>query len=181
VSLKRIGGFVTVGRLRVLASDVVLGGAGRIGGSVYGTVLVMAALTAAYPAERHHPWKLVELVGTACVVFWLAYVYAHALSESIADKRGIGRTELKGIADRELGIVLAAVVPVLALCLGATGLTTETASVWAAIALGLATLFVQGVRYARASDQRGVAFAAIVTANLSFGLMVVLLKVSLVH
>jgi hypothetical protein len=156
-------------------------GDGRIGSSVYGTVLVMAALTAAYPAERHHPWKLVELVVTACVIFWLAYVYAHALSESIESQRRIGWAGLGEIASHELGIVLAAVVPVLALCLGAVGVISESTSVWVAIVVGLATLFLQGVRYARASTLNGFAFAAIVVANLAFGVAVVLLKVSLVH
>ena len=42
----------------------------------------MASLTAAYPAERHDPKKLVELVVSAVLVFWLAFVYAQALARS---------------------------------------------------------------------------------------------------
>ena len=111
---------------------------------IYGTVLVLAALTAAYAAERHDPRKLIELVVSAVVVFWAAYVYAHALSESIESGNRLTRTGVLHVAARELGIVLAAVIPIVALLLGAIGLINESTSVWVAIGLGLATLTVQG-------------------------------------
>ena len=77
------------------AADVALGRERRIGSTVYGTLLVMAALTASYAAERHEPLKLVELVVCAVTVFWLAYVYAHALSESIQRGARIDRALLR--------------------------------------------------------------------------------------
>ena len=163
------------------ASEVVVGREGRIGSTVYGTLLVLTALTASYAAERHHPWKLVELVATAVFVFWVAYVYAHALSESIETRTRLTASEVAQIASRELGLMFAAVVPILALLCGAIGLIDESASIWLAIALGLAALSAEGVRYARVAHVSRVGTAAILVMNLVLGLCVILLKVTLVH
>jgi hypothetical protein len=108
---------------------------GRIGSTIYGTIIVMAALTAAYAAERHDPGKLVELVVTAVFVFWAAFV----------------------------------------------GLVNESTSIWLAIAAGLATLAVQGYRYARAASLGRIGTASILVVNLLFGLCVVAMKVTLIH
>ena len=161
--------------------EVVVGREGQVGSTVYGTVLVLAALTAAYAAERHQPEKLVELVVTAVFVFWSAYVYAHALSESIETATPLSRSGVAYIARRELGIMLAAVVPILALLLGVVGLIGEGTSVWLAIALGLITLTAEGYRYARVADLGAVGTVSILVANLLLGLSIVVMKVSLVH
>ena len=162
-------------------AGVVVGRGGRIGSTVYGTILVMASLAAAYPAERHDPKKLVELVVSAVLVFWLAFVYAQALSETIESGSNLSGAGLRDIADKELGIVLAAVVPVLALVLGATGIVSESTSLWLAIAVGLATLFAQGYRYSLATRMGWLGTVAILVANLAFGLCIVFLKVEFVH
>jgi len=158
-----------------------VGREGRIGSTVYGTLLVLTALTASYAAERHHPWKLIEVVLTVVILFWVAYIYAHALSESIESRSRLNRSGLVSIASRELGVVLAAVVPVLALLLGAVGLIHESASIWLAIAVGLGTLSAEGVRYARVTRLSRAGTAAILVMNLAFGLCVVVLKVILIH
>ena len=107
-----------------------MGREGRVGSTVYGTVLVLATLTAAYAAARHNPRSLVELVITVVVVFWVAYVYAHALSDSIETGERLSRSGIGAVASRELGLILAAIVPVLALVAGGVGLIDERASVW---------------------------------------------------
>jgi len=163
------------------ASEVLVGREGRIGSTVYGTLLVLTALTASYAAERHHPWKLVEVVLTVVLVFWVAYVYAHALSESIESRSRLNRPKLAKIASREFGLVLASVAPILALLLGAVGLIHESASIWLAIGVGLGTLSAQGIRYARATQLSRSGTAAILVMNLVFGLFVVVLKVTLIH
>jgi hypothetical protein len=121
-----------------------LGRDGRIGSTVYGTVLVLAALTASYAAERHAPFKLVELVISAVVVFWLAYVYANALSESI--QRG-------SRLDRSLLV---------------------------AIAIGLAILSFEGLRYSRAAALGRLGTAWVLLANVLLGASIVILKVTIV-
>jgi hypothetical protein len=167
--------------LRRAASEVLVGREGRIGSTVYGTLLVLTALTASYAAERHHPWKLIELVLSIVLVFWVAYVYAHALSDSIESRSRLNRSEFASIASREFGLVLAAVAPILALLLGAVGLIHESASIWLAIGVGLGTLSAEGIRYARVTQLSRAGTAAILVMNLVFGLCVVLLKVTLIH
>jgi hypothetical protein len=142
---------------------------------------VLTVVTASYAAERHHPWKLVELVVTAVVVFWLAYVYADALSESIQRRRRLSSGVVSSVASAELGLVLAAVAPIAALLLAAVGVINEREAIWLAIALGLVTLFVEGVRYARATHLGRLGTAVILLLNLVLGASIVILKVSLVH
>jgi len=167
--------------LRRAVSEVLVGREGRIGSTVYGTLLVLTALTASYAAERHHPWRLIELVLTVVILFWVAYIYAHALSESIESRSRLNRSGLTRIANRELGVVLAGAGPILALLLGAVGLIHESASIWVAIAVGLGTLAAEGVRYARVTQLSRTGTAAILVVNLVFGLGVVVLKVILIH
>ncbi len=169
------------GPLLRATTELAVGAEGRLGSMIYGTVLVMAALTAAYAAERHEPRKLIELVVSAVAVFWAAYVYAHALSDSIERRSRLTRDGVARIAGEELGIVLAAIAPVSALVLGAAGLIRESRSVWLAIVLGLATLTVQGYRYTRVASLGRLGTVAILVVNLLLGASVVLLKVTLVH
>jgi hypothetical protein len=158
----------------------IFGVGGGIAGTVYGTVVAMATLTAAYATEKD-PWKLAVLVASTAVVLWIAHLYAHGLSESIERSRRLAREDITRIARRELGILLAAAPPVAALVLGAVGLLGRSASVWLALGIGLATLAVEGIRYARLEHLgRGATLGAIGT-NLALGLLVVALKVGLQH
>ena len=159
---------------------LVFGVGGGIASTVYGTVVVMATVTAAYATETN-PWKLAVLVVSTVLVLWIAHLYAHGLSESIAHNRRISREDLTAIAHRELGILLAAAAPVAALLLGAVGLLGRSASVWLALGLGLATLAVEGVRYARLEHLGRAATLGAIGGNLALGLLVVALKVGLQH
>ena len=88
---------------------------------------------------------------------------------------------MAGIARREVGILLAAALPTLALLLGALEVVREARAVWLAIGMGLLTLLVEGVRYAKLEGfGRGGTLLAI-GANLALGSSVVLLKVAVAH
>jgi hypothetical protein len=54
-------------------------------------------------------------------------------------------------------------------------------SVWLAFGIGLATLGVQGARYARLERLGGTALAVSVLLNVGLGLVLVLLKVLVMH
>ena len=163
------------------AFELIFGSGGRIGSTVYGTLAVLATLTAAYAAEKHHPWGLVELVVTSFVVFWITYVYAHALSHSIEERRHLSRAILVRVAGSELGLLFSAIGPVLFLLLGAVGLISENVSIWLALAAGLLVLMVEGVRYAYGTEMGYLGTAAILIVNLVLGLCIVALKLTLVH
>jgi hypothetical protein len=169
----------TASRKKTVA-QVVFGVGGALASTVYGTIVVMATLTAAYATEKH-PWKLAGIVASTAVVFWIAHLYAHALSESITLSRRITFDELAHIARREAGLLFAAAAPIAALVIGATTVVRETRAVWLALAIGLVTLAVEGLRYARLESLGRAGTVAAIVANVSLGLLVVALKVALAH
>jgi hypothetical protein len=139
----------------------------------------MATLTAAYASEKD-PWRLAITVAAAVFVLWIAHVYAHTLGEAVAEGRQ-KLFEMGSIARRELGIVAAAALPVAALLLGAIGVFRETRAVWIALGIGLFTLAVEGVRFARIEKLGRTGTLAASGFNVALGLCVVLLKVLVAH
>jgi hypothetical protein len=162
------------------AQHVFFGVGGGIASTVYGTIVVMATVTAAYAAEKH-PWKVAGVVVGTAVVLWIAHVYAHGLSESIVQNRRLSRDELAALVRRELGILLAAAAPTAALVLGALGVFRETTAVWLALSVGLLTLAVEGVRFARLENLRLLGTVVAMGVNLGLGLLVVAMKVAFAH
>lgn len=162
------------------AEHVLFGVGSGIASTVYGTVVVMATLTAGYATEKH-PWKLAVIVASAALVLWIAHLYAHGLSESIVHNRRLTGEEVLGIVRRELGILLAAVGPVVALVLGALGVFGETTAVWLALGVGLVTLAAEGIRFARLERLGPLGIVVAMAANVGLGLLVVALKVSVAH
>jgi hypothetical protein len=140
----------------------------------------MATVTAAH-AAKERPWKIAVIVWSTVIVFWIAHLYAHGLSESLSEGHRLNRRELRSIARRESGILLAAVGPGLALILGAVGVLAVRTAVWVALGIGLATLAAEGVRYARVERLGATGTLAITAANLALGLLVVVLKVVVAH
>src|SRR4029077_2802324 len=90
-----------------MLAQAVFGVGGGVASVVYGTVVVMATVTAAY-ATRTHPSKLAALVWITVLVLWVAHLYAHGLSHSIEHRRTLRWADAVGIARRELGIPVAA-------------------------------------------------------------------------
>jgi hypothetical protein len=158
----------------------VFGTAESIAGTVYGTIVVMGAITAGAHAAGS-PWRLAAIVAGTVVVLWIAHVYSHGLGEAIALGRRLDREELFSVTRRELAIPLAAVAPVTALVLGGLGVLREATSIWIALLLGLATLAVQGFRYAGLEGLGRGATAASVALNVALGLVIVALKVLVGH
>jgi hypothetical protein len=149
-----------------------------IAGTVYGTIVVMGTLA----AGSHTPtdaWKLAVAVGGTVLVLWIAHVYSHGLAEAINAGRRLTWAELADVARRELPIPLASVAPVAALILGATDVLREGIAIWLAFGIGLATLFVQGLRYAGVEHLSRWATIGAVVVNVSLGLVIVGLEVAL--
>ena len=139
------------------------------------------ATVAAASGSAPNNWRLAAIVASSAVVFWLAHLYAHGLSESLALGHRLTRSELAEIARREQGIVVAAVAPTGAILLGAAGVLREESSVWLALSIGLLTLGVLGARYARIERMARGGTLAIIALNLALGLLVVGLKAFVVH
>ena len=160
---------------------VILGDPQTVAGTVYGTIIVMSVIAAAAKAYEHHLWRLVALAGGSAVVLWLAHVYSHALGESLSLGRRITIDEIASIARREYAVIAAAIIPLLALALGATGLTGQRTAVQLALWLGVAALAAQGVRYARLEQLRPAATVVTISLNLAIGLALVALEVLIAH
>jgi hypothetical protein len=139
----------------------------------------MATLTAAYASEKD-PWKLAVTVAAAVFVLWIAHVYAHTLSEAVAGGRQ-KLYDMGSVARRELGIMLAAALPIAVLLLGAIGVFRETTAVWAALGVGLFTLGAEGVRFARLEGLGRGGMLVATGLNVTLGLFVVALKVLVAH
>ena len=58
----------------------------RIAGTVYGTIVVMATVTAGSEGEQTDAWRLAVVVAVTVMVLWVAHVYAHALAESLEQR-----------------------------------------------------------------------------------------------
>jgi hypothetical protein len=115
------------------------------------------------------------------VVFWVAHVYAHGLGESLDMGHRLTTSELAAIARRESSILLAAVVPVAMIVLGAVGAFALDTALWLAVGVGVATLAVQGVRYARLERLTPAGTIITVAVNVALGLLIALLKALLAH
>ena len=153
----------------------------RLGGFIYGTIVVLAVLVAgakAYPDGAGH---IAVLVVVTSVALWLAHVYAHGLGESVGRREHLSSAELGRVARREASIIEAGVPSVVALLLGALGLISTYAAVWAAFGLGLFVLAVQGVVFARVERLGWLGTLSAVAANISLGLVFVVLKLLLTH
>jgi hypothetical protein len=163
------------------AAHLVVGVDDTIASTVFGTITAMATIAAYGRAFPDNPWRVEELVAVTAVVLWIAHLYTHALSESISERRPLRFARIRRLARRELGILLAAVPPSVALTLGALGLFDETVSIWLALSLGLAALALEGVRYARIEHLRGTGTLVAIAANVGLGVLVVALKVLALH
>lgn len=161
--------------------SLIVGNRDTIAGTVYGTIIVLSVLTAGAPAFEHNEWKLEIIAGLTVLVFWLAHVYTHILGESIHEGHRLDREELNVIARRELAIPRAAVLPMIVIALSALGVIKTNTALWIAIGVGVTTLIIAGIRFARLERLSTIGTIASVSINLAFGLALVVLKSVLAH
>jgi hypothetical protein len=165
------------GRIRRL----LFGSSEGIAGTVYGTIVVMAALAAGSDGGDTDATQLAVVVGVTVLVLWVAHVYSHALAESVRRGKRLDRAELSAVARREWAIPTAAVGPVAMLVLAAVDVLTEPTAVWLALGFGVATLAVQGARYATVERLSRAGTLATIVLNVFLGLVIVLLEALLAH
>jgi len=162
-------------------TQLVFGSRRTIAGTVYGTIVVLAALAAGGKAFQNDLWHLIALVDVTVLVLWIAHVYSHGLGESLQLGRRLDAAELGAIAGRELAIPLSAVAPTAILVLGALGVFKGTTAIWLADGICVLALAVQGLRYALLERLTTVGTLISVALNLALGLTIVGLKVVVSH
>jgi hypothetical protein len=149
--------------------------------AIYGTILVMAVITALSHDDTVTSAQLIVGVLATTFVFWIAHVYAEVLGNRV--EGGAGVPTLANIATAARGewpLVESSLLPVLCLLLGVIGLVKTHTAVTIAIGVGVAELFGYGLLVGRrlGLSRGGVLVVGVV--NGALGLVIVLLKV-LVH
>jgi hypothetical protein len=153
----------------------------RLGGFIYGTIVVISVVIAGAKIYPDDPGHVAAFVVVTTFVLWLAHVYAHGLAHIVGHEEHLTRAELGHVARREASLLESGVPSVVALLLGAAGILSEDVAVWLAIALGMAVLAMQGFVFARVERLGWPAAAAVVTLNLSFGVLLIWLKLVVGH
>ena len=94
----------------------------RLGGFVYGTIVVLSVIVAGAKAYPDDTTRIAVLVVVTTIVFWLAHAYAHALAESVRSNEHLTVTEVRRIGRHEAPLVQAGVPSIAVLLLGSLGL-----------------------------------------------------------
>ena len=148
----------------------------RLGGFVYGTIVVLSVIVAGAKAYPDDTTRIAVLVAVTTIVFWLAHAYAHALAESVRSNEHLSVAEVRRIGRHEAPLVQAGVPSSAVLLLGSLGLFESDTAIWLAVAFGLAVLAVQGFVFARVERLGPTGTIAVVAVNLGLGLLLVALK-----
>jgi len=148
----------------------------RLGGFVYGTIVVLSVIVAGAKAYPDGTTRIAVLVAGTTVVFWLAHAYAHALTHSARTGERLTLAEVRRIGRHEAALVQAGVPSIVVLLLGSLDVLDADTAVWLALCLGLAVLAVQGVVFARLERLGPAGTVAVVGVNLALGLLLVALK-----
>ncbi|HEY6634911.1 MAG TPA: hypothetical protein VI141_04780, partial [Acidimicrobiia bacterium] len=151
----------------------------RVSAASYGTVLMIAALLVVDAGDVESGWGWELLVGVGAAT-WVAHLYAEVLGEHVRNADALRSHELRKAMVDGLPILLAAVLPAMALLLARLDLVAPRQAFWIAVALALLQLVGVGAYVGFVSDQSSGSwrFAAIAAV---FGLAVVLLLVALGH
>ena len=148
--------------------------------AIYGQILVTSLVGALSEDSEIEAGYILVSVVTTMLVFWLAHVYAEAMSRGLDARRHLEWAEIRGLAASEWPLVQAAIPTAIVLALGAIGALSTEAAVDIAIAVGVVALFTWGLAIGRASGSSWAATLIGAAISACFGLAVVGLK-ALVH
>jgi hypothetical protein len=149
--------------------------------AIYGTILVMAVITALSHDDSVTSAQLIAGVLATTFVFWVAHVYSEVLGNRVEGGSGVPSVANIATAARgEWPLVEASLLPVLSLLLGVVGLVKTDAAVAIAIGVGVVELFGYGILAGRRLGLSRSGTAVVGVINGVLGLLIVLLKV-LVH
>ncbi|MDO9397533.1 MAG: hypothetical protein Q7T71_13380 [Herbiconiux sp.] len=144
--------------------------------SIYGTIIVSALIVLIEDGETD--FDLLVTVAVTSFVFWIAHVFAVTVAHpGWRHGRAIPIGEALGNAVRHsAGLLLAAIIPVSILALGAAGLIHEDVAYHAALDVNIGILFLMGVL---AFVERGARWYSCLVAGLvtaALGVAVIVLK-----
>lgn len=151
----------------------------RVSAASYGTVLIIAALllVEAEDVASGLGWELIVGVGVAT---WVAHLYAEVLGNHVRSVDALQAHALRRAMTDGLPILLASVLPAVALLLGRLEIVGARQALWIAVILAVLQLVAVGalVGVVAEQDNNSWEYAAVAAA---FGFAVVLLLVALGH
>jgi hypothetical protein len=145
-------------------------------GAIYGTIAAMAVIAGSAPDPEHA--KPLQLTLATLFVFWLAHVYAQALSHHL---RGAKRLDWSVVtrAMAEERPLLEGPLPILAVvALGTFGVLEVHHAIRLALWLGVIELVSWGILYARRQRWSWPTALTAGAINGCFGLAIVVLEVA---
>jgi hypothetical protein len=148
--------------------------------AVYGLILVTSMVGALSEDSDIDSEYILVSVGATMVVFWLAHVYAEAMSRGLDAGRHLRWAEVRATAVHEWPLIQATLPTAVVLALGALGVFSTQTAVDLAIAVGVVGLFGWGLAIGRASRSSWAATLLGAVLSAGFGLVVVGLK-AVVH
>jgi hypothetical protein len=146
-------------------------------GAIYGTITAMAVIAAT--AGHQPPGRLLAVTVATLAVFWLAHVYAQALSHHLRTDRRLSWAIVTAAMVEERPMLEGPTPSLLLLALGALGVLHEPTAVRLALWVGVAQLVIWGIAYARRQGWRWPTAMAAGLVNGAFGAAIVALEVVL--
>jgi hypothetical protein len=145
-------------------------------GAIYGTIAAMAVI-AGSAADPSHA-RALRLTAATLFVFWLAHVYAQALSHHLRGARRLEWSVVRTAMAEERPLLEGPLPLLVVLALGSPlGILDEHLSIRLALWLGVAQLVAWGILYARRQRWGWPTAVTAGAVNGLFGLLIVLLEV----
>jgi hypothetical protein len=144
-------------------------------GAIYGTIAAMAVIAGTASSPAHG--KTLYLTAATLFVFWVAHVYAQALSHHLQGATGLNWTIVRTAMAEEWPLIEGPLPLLVVLALGRIGVLEERTSIRVALWLGVAILVAWGIAYARRRQWRWHTAATAGAVNGLLGLLIVLLEV----
>jgi hypothetical protein len=147
-----------------------------VAGAIYGLILATSVIAVSSEYDSGNAGATAVTVVVTATVFWLAHVYAGVLA--LGHRRRPTWAEARGVLEREWPLVQAGILPTAILLAGPLGLLADPRAHDAAVAACLIELGATGFLAARVSGARGFAAVLSGAVALSFGLLVIVLKIA---
>jgi hypothetical protein len=144
-------------------------------GAIYGIIAAMAVIAGSASSSSHG--KTLSLAVATLFVFWLAHVYAQALSHHLRGARRLEWSVLRVAMVEERPLLEGPVPLLVVLALGSLGVLEEHQAVRLALWLGVAELLAWGLLYARRQRWNWLMSVIAGAVNGLFGLLIVFLEV----
>ena len=148
-----------------------------VAGAIYGLILATSVIAVSRESQPDNAGITAVTVIVTAAVFWLAHVYAESLALGVHGRHMPTWPETRRIVDKQWPLVQAGILPTALLLLGPLGVLGDETAQDLAISACLLELGTTGLLVARAAGARGILAVLSGVIALSFGVVIIVLKV----